>query len=223
MRTALALSCLSLAFETSLCAALPSRGLPGTGTAELKPREVSLTLAGFAAVDQTHGIELTWIADFADLTVGYDLERSADGVTWTEVASIPCGVAPDAPLGYRYTDLTPFAGLNHYRLVRHTDAGVRSASAPLQIVHRAAFGLQLWPNPVARGQPLHLTYDAGEEHEFQLELIDVEGRRLKRYSFESDAGANQLTLAAEVDGPGTYFLRVFIDETPVQAFPVFVK
>lgn len=215
------LSALLLLAATPLGATSPDVG--HRDTVEISLSTLPLPLAGFAAEDHPAGVTLTWVSDFDDVTIAYDVERSADGVSWSEVATIDCGLTPAGPLGYSFADATPFAGLNHYRLVRRSAEGVLGVSSPIGIVHRAAFGLQVFPNPVDVGQPINLLYEGDEEHEFQIELVDVHGVRLKRYSLESDAGANQLTLDADVREAGVYFLQVFIDDAPVQSFVVHVK
>ena len=182
-----------------------------------------LELVAFYAEDLDTGVELHWVGNFDKPTARYDVERSASGRTFVAAGTVSCNALPGRPLAYSFHDNTPFAGLNHYRLVRYAQDGTIAATVPIIVVHKAAFDLRVWPSPSVLGGEVNLTYNGEEEHEFQLELVNVHGERLKRYSIDSDAGQNQLTISADVPRPGRYFLHVFIDDYPVQAYVLLVK
>lgn len=203
----------------------PSAGAQTTPLAPSSPAasvpaspEFPSLLVTFEAADEWDGVLLDWVADFAGPTAYYLVERSAKGTTWTEAGRVSCNILPNGPLRYRFHDPVPFAGLNYYRVTRFADAGEPAVVAALTVVHEAAFGLTVWPNPVPAGDPVHLRYNGEEEHEFQVEIVDTRGQRLLRATRDSDAGVNQVSLNADVPRPGRYFLHVYIDDYPVQAY-----
>lgn len=182
-----------------------------------------LVLLEYGLKDQHNSVSIEWTSDFSTITNQYRIERSAAGNVWEEIGTVSCGISPNGPLTYSFTDDSPYAGLSRYRLVREDWDGLKSISEALAIVHRGAFGISIFPNPVQMGQPIHLRYEGLEHHEFQIEIVDEFGARIKRFTIESDDGANQLSFSSDVRKAGRYFVHVYVDDYPVESFLIIVK
>jgi hypothetical protein len=182
-----------------------------------------LSLVEFHIYDDPSGIRLYWATEREENSALFSIERSGNGNTWEEIGTLAASGNTTQRTPYRFLDETPFSGNNFYRIILEDDDGVQSVSETKSIKHFGFFDLRLFPNPAALGQPISIYFDGEEHHEFQIELIDKAGARIQRESFESDWGTNQLTFVPNAPTRGKYFVRVYLDDYPVQAFTLQLK
>jgi hypothetical protein len=92
-------------------------------------------------------IDLNWTIGNEINIKNYTIERSADGISFTEIASINASPLPAAEKEYEYPDQLPLNGINYYR-IRQTDlAGNFNYSKTMQVTVTGVADFMLWPNP----------------------------------------------------------------------------
>jgi hypothetical protein len=115
---------------TSSCGALPVTWLDFTGQ--------------FAK----NNVILNWKTASEQNNTGFDVERSADGRSWSKIGFIPGKINSAALTPYSYTDLSPLKGLSYYRLKQIDLDNKFSYSRIVQINGLTTDEASIWPNPV---------------------------------------------------------------------------
>ncbi|MEO5988839.1 MAG: T9SS type A sorting domain-containing protein [Candidatus Eisenbacteria bacterium] len=77
------------------------------------------------------------------------------------------------------------------------------------IATSTAFAMpRAWPNPLRRGVDLRIDLVAPARGEVAMELLDLQGRRIREQKFRAiDVGPHTLTFASQGVAPGLYFIR----------------
>ena len=183
----------------------------------------SFDLVEFHVYDDPSGVRLYWATEREINSLKFHVERSSNGNSWEEIGTLSAGGTTSERTPYRFLDETPFSGNNFYRIILEDIEGTTSISEVQSIKHYGFFNLSMFPNPAQFGQPITINFEGEEHHEFQVELIEKSGARIQRESFESDWGNNQLTFVPKAPTRGKYFIRIYLDDYPVQAFTLQLK
>ncbi|WP_159452038.1 S8 family serine peptidase [Hymenobacter roseosalivarius] len=133
------------------------------------------------------------------------LERQAPNGSYETVQTI----APVRDLQFALTDLTPYSGLNHYRVQFNTTGGQIFYSSIEDVQYARTRELLAYPNPVQAGEPLQLiTGSTGSVH---IELYDLLGRLVRE---ATATGAINPLDTSGLRG-GTYLVRVTPESGPM--------
>lgn len=133
------------------------------------------------------------------------VERSADGVSFTEIGRIKGAGNSDGPRSYQWVDERPFSGRNYYRL-RQVDFDGKTTwhrIAALDFDVEQA-GLSFYPSPVAAWMRVERPQSA--KGSLSAQILDMQGRILWQSSFQPDMSMLEIptgSLAA-----GIYHLRL---------------
>lgn len=134
----------------------------------------------------------------------YYIQRSSDGVSFTDIASLPAK-ADNPSQDYAWPDLLPdgFAGNFYYRL-KIDDGGSLSYSAVRQISLTGDLqGIRVYPNPAAD----FINIDPGqvEAGNWQVDLLSANGSLIQRETFPQTRTMH-LSFRTKMSA-GTYFVR----------------
>src|SRR5690606_6697739 len=137
-----------------------------------------VTLGPLTAKTLGNDILIEWNTHTETNNSGFYIERSADGITFATLAFGPSkadGGNSVADLAYSYTDRSPLAGNNHYRLKqvdydgRHTHSGIVSVKK-----NAGNFYLQkLYPNPVGGQRELNVYLQSESNSSVMLSVSDL--------------------------------------------------
>lgn len=134
--------------------------------------------------------------------LGYDVERSADGIKFSYVGHVPAqnGKAQT----YRFTDLRPLPGTSYYRLkIRDlTEEDRYTNMEPVRFETQSA--VRVYPNPSSKDQALTVETDLVEP--FDIILTDMSGKEVLRQHFE-DSGIIRLQTQGLPSGMYYYSVR----------------
>lgn len=135
------LGCNSLVIEIE-GVKIPRQFIPVT---DLLPIE----LLSFTVELKSASVELTWITASEQNNDYFTIERSADGVVWETVETLPGAGDSYENLMYQTVDRSPLPGQSYYRLKQTDFDGQFSYSdiKPVSIGAVAAQQMQLFPNP----------------------------------------------------------------------------
>lgn len=153
---------------------------------------------------------LTWKTASEQHNDHFTIERSSDGVNFTDVlGSVPGNGNSNMLRSYSFTDKEPLAGWNFYR-IRQVDFDGRSSYsniAPLQL-NGAGSLLRVYPNP-ARNQVL-VEFSSQSAQAVQISLIDNKGATVKQVTLRAGQGLNRQWIDLTGLSQGIYLLKTVV-------------
>ncbi|MDR0793159.1 MAG: T9SS type A sorting domain-containing protein [Chitinophagaceae bacterium] len=179
---------------------------------------LSVSLLTFTAQAQANNSALLqWTTTTETNNKGFYVERSADSLNWTDltfVNSQAAGGNSTVPNNYQFTDNSPLAGDNFYRLKQEDLSGTITYST----VQKLSFGtpaaaLQVSPNP-ATGE-VRVTLPAGAGSNVTYRLIGTNGSVILSGTMSNTNGYGKISVSNVATG--MYFLQVITNNT-VQNF-----
>ncbi|GIV30946.1 MAG: hypothetical protein KatS3mg029_0305 [Saprospiraceae bacterium] len=159
-------------------------------------------LSAFEASVVPEGVKLHWATASESENAGFQVERSQDGMNWTELAFIPGNGTTTEEQHYQWLDNRPAPGANYYRLRQvDYDGSFQFSSTRMVRITTPQF-ISMYPNPVSSGDLLYIEVpDAVEQAE--LLFFSLDGKLLRT---EKTKGGDRLELTMDLP-PGVYALR----------------
>jgi hypothetical protein len=147
---------------------------------------------------------INWSSASEDPGESYELQRSADGVRFFAIASLPGnGRAAD----YEYTDTDPIAGFNYYRLLLINNNGNNTFSKIVRAFVKTGIELRLSPNPA--NEILNIQLSGSVVSKASVQITDVTGKTvLLSNLINNEPKKINISMLA----PGVYFLRYRDDQ-----------
>jgi hypothetical protein len=160
-----------------------------------------VTIKRFSVARSNNTVSLNWQSAAEKNLSHYDIERSSNA---TDFASIGRTVAQAtaAETNYSFTDTQPLAGNGYYRLKLVDADGQFSYSTVAAISFQQNGKMQLYPNPVQKGQALTLSNTGGET--VTVRLYTANGVLLQSIS----TNKNSLLLPASANVNGQVFYTI---------------
>lgn len=154
-------------------------------------------------------------------SVFMSLERSGDGRNFKSIKD-QTATATRCLQGFNYTDVSPLAGYNYYRLKTVTlDGKVKYSSIVTLLNREKGFELiSLAPNPVKTTSTLSLTTVKGGK--VDISVSDVTGKVVSKQSTVVIAGNNPINMNFSTLAAGTYNITVVNGENEIKTMR-FVK
>jgi Secretion system C-terminal sorting domain len=136
-------------------------------------------------------------------SVTISLERSADGRTFKAIQD-QNATAARCLQGFNYTDASPLAGANYYRLkITTPDGQFRYSTIVVLLNKEKGFELiSLAPNPVKNSAMLTLT--SAKAGRIEIAVSDIAGRVVAKQNVTIIAGNNPIDMNFANLGAGTY-------------------
>lgn len=167
---------------------------------------------------ETHEVRLEWkvLNDGIDYT--FDVEQSADGVTYNKIAEVK---DPNLIKGgykeYLYTDVVPKLGRNFYRVQMRTNSGLSSMSNEIELMlFEPGTRVMIYPNPVQ--DKLMVEFADQQSEPIQIELISTEGAVLRTMTW--DANTVQKDMDFTNLPSGLYFVKIKIGSESTEVIKV---
>lgn len=165
-------------------------------------------LSAAQAYQRGTGVQVEWTAEMESDMQQYEVERSADGRTFTKVATEKANNAGGRH-AYHWFDAQPFDGVNFYRIKAVETSGNHQFSRILRVnlsAKQRAF--TLYPSPLAGNEcSMQLTNVA--KGKYLLTLTNTAGQQVWTKSIEHPGGSATQTLLLPANLPGgTYQLAI---------------
>ena len=159
-----------------------------------------VTLTAFNGHYRGKVVELDWATQDEINNEGFEVQRSPDGHSWGVLDFVQ---AHGSTFGdYRFTDATPLAGANYYRLKQMDYDGASTYSPMVTVATGAGAELSLFPNPT--GSTLHVRLGERENNStYTARIINQLGATVSEQPL-NDGG----TLDVSGLPAGTYVLSV---------------
>jgi hypothetical protein len=177
-----------------------------TGTFDISVTGAALPISieYFKGSKQSNGHLLDWkVTCYSSPSVMLELERSADGRHFSAINS-QSATATRCLQPFSYTDATPLAGVNYYRLKSVDIDGKVTYSTIVALLNKdKGFEmLSLMPNPAKDVAVLSVT--SAVKSIMEIVVSDLSGKQISKQRVSLIAGNNQLPLNVGNLASGTY-------------------
>lgn len=177
-------------------------------------------MAAFEGTRVDGGVRLSWTTTSETNNAGFQVQRRAEGGSWTDLQFVEGAGTTSEPQTYRFTDTDlPYAADSvFYRLKQIDTGGTTSLTDPITIGRGGPAGLELLgtaPNPASR--QITVRYGIPEatasktRGPARLRLYDLLGREVRSVRLGGSgtvAGRHKRGLDVSGLAPGTYVLRL---------------
>ena len=164
-------------------------------------------LVSFSASSKNNIIQLLWRTASETNNEGFQIQRSADGKNWNDLAFVPGHGTTLEAQSYTYTDERPLPGMNYYRL-RQMDFDGKSEHSKIVSVEmkNGGSGIHFFPNPATGSVTLALETDYSGEA--TLTLYDLTGKQMKTATLSLEGGAFRTDIGLGDLPTGIYMAQV---------------
>ncbi len=135
-----------------------------------------VTLLNFTGHAEENKSILNWQTASEQNTSHFSIQRSADGVQFLSIGSMPAAGNSSSILNYSYTDVQPLKGSNYYRLQTIDIDGSTSYSRIIKINFDGKYNVSVFPNPAHD----HIKI-SGAENFKQVQLINLNGSIVQQW------------------------------------------
>ena len=177
----------------------PAQGIFIQNTITVLP----VSLNEFTAVKEKQAALLQWSTSSETANTGFAIERSADAVQWSDIAtvnSLAMNGNSNSILSYSYSDEHPLIGNNYYRLKFLPAYGIAQQSNTRKLYFEKMRAISFSPNPVTD----MLRINTGGDAIVSIRLLDEQGRLL----YEDRSGSDLVKMKAYPGG--IYFLEILL-------------
>jgi len=148
---------------------------------------------------------LEWVTASESNTAWIILERSSDVTNWELVERLPAQGWSSELFQYSSEDMTPHL-LTYYRLRIVDLDGAEYFSNVIALERNTVSGVSI--SPVPAREEVQMIYEATEDGEMTISIIDVVGREVARESMQISEGLNTKTIDIRNLAVGLYYLTV---------------
>ena len=170
-----------------------------TGTPPVLP----LNLLSFTATKDNDDVVLNFSTTGEINIATFDVERSADGETFTRIGTVPA--TDSAKNQYQFRDTHPLSTADYYRLKMINNDGSYTYSKIVDVRFDNPASFILFPNPTGGTVNIELNVPAGP---LLLQIVDVSGRVVRTQSLQSGGSPISTTISLDGLANGIYFVKV---------------
>ncbi len=176
-----------------------------------------VTLAGFS-VRNSNGVNiLSWSTQQESNSRHFVIERSNDGRKFSDIGKVAAAGNSNSKRNYFFTDNHPLKGINYYRLRSVDNDNLFKLSSVRSIRNEGLADITIYPNPVR--ERLLININSDKPAKGQMVISDVSGKILYTGIIKVGQGTTALPVAVDGFAPGTYILKVMLnDEQVVKKF-----
>lgn len=167
-----------------------------------------LVLGQFYAQKQTNKVVLQWSTTNEEGVKQFVVERSSDGKTYKAIGTVGAVGNSTLTQKYSFADAAPIMGNNnHYRLLMQDANGNSKYSKFLIVKFDGLLTTELKVNPSLVRDVLQVQIPDGMQGNIGLQIIDMNGRVIRRSNIASDGNALNTTLDVSNLIKGVYILK----------------
>ena len=171
---------------------------------------VPVELLRFSATAQESEVLLEWQTASEQNTAWFGVERSADGLEFTELARIPAAGNSSTTERYELIDFAPHPNRSYYRLRTIDSDGANQLSKVVSVSFDEQTPIAIGPNPT--GSASHLTIRTAVEQPLNFILFNSLGQAVK-----TTRVVGQVSIALETLPAGIYGFVINRNGTPIRS------
>jgi len=168
-----------------------------------------VTFAGFNVSMENNQAKVNWTTLNEINILGYELEKSNDGIQFTKLTSVP-SYNTSAPSQYSFIDISLFNGNNFYRIKSVERSGFATYSKTVNLYNGKRSGISISPTIVTTGN-FNLQMNNIPKGQYQMAVYNEAGVPLisKIINTQTEGTMSQnITLPAGT-ARGLYFVRFY--------------
>lgn len=170
-----------------------------------------IELLYFTGYDHGKVVDLYWATATETGNDFFTVERSYNGINFSDIAVIDAAGTSLQTIHYSHTDAEPLPGISYYRL-RQTDLNGASSWSGIISVDRTVSGEQeiyVYPNPMNAGSSFVLNLSGFEGENVAVNVFDMTGRSVFGTSFLVRERYKSIEMNKGTElAPGTYLISV---------------
>jgi hypothetical protein len=191
-----------------------NRALTAIEIIQLSSVALPIKISSFTGVNKNNTISLNWQTLYEQNSSHYNVQRSVDGVNFTDVAKVAANGNSGIPLNYSYIDVLPGAvkmfKTVFYRLKSvDIDGNFNNSDILALQLDKTDIQLLLSPNPAK--DILQVQTGSGLAGNGVLTITDAMGRQVYKKNIELQAGSNSIPVNISLLGAGVYNVRLIND------------
>lgn len=170
---------------------------------------VPVELLTFNAILNDNYIEVEWNTSAENNNDFYIIEKSHDGVNWTEVAKIKGAGNSNVKTHYSWLDILMYAGVSYYKLSQVDLDGTRESFDIVSVNNTHYKGLnaaEIYPNPSIDN--FNLEYFSEHDDELSIIIESDLGQELYFQKYAVTKGNNIIQIYTESLMPGLYLVLI---------------
>lgn len=168
-------------------------------------------LTSFTAANKNNTVSLKWQTQYEQNSSHYTIQRSTDGLNFTDAGRVAAAGNSNLPLNYSYSDLLPAAIQSQetvfYRL-QSVDVDGKFSYSQVIALQLDAKDMQLFVSPNPAKDVLQVQTGNSNAGNAVLIISDASGREVVRKNIELQQGNNSIPVNISMLGRGTYFVRI---------------
>jgi uncharacterized delta-60 repeat protein len=175
-----------------------------------------LTLSQFYAQKQTSKVVLQWQTSTEENVKQFVIERSNDGKTYKAIGTVNATGNSATTKNYSFADQSPYMSTNNYYRLMMQDVDGNYKYSKILIIKfdgQLTSNVQVFPNPVK--DLLQVQLPDGLNGTIGVQIIDMQGRVIKKNNVASDGNALNTTLDVSSLTSGVYILKAQAGNTTV--------
>ena len=133
---------------------------------------------------------ITWRTAQEQNTNRFEIQKSADGLQWTEISTVPAAGNSATEKNYSFTDNN--SNQEYYRIAGYDNDGKIKYTSVLRSPCAMKDVFKVWPNPVQR--TLFVNIVANEPSAASIKLVDSKGALMKEQRVNVLQGSNQFSI-----------------------------
>ena len=177
------------------CTGVPPLDITGTGT-------LSVKITSFTALKKDKEVVLNWQTASEINNKGFQIQRSANGIDWTNIGFVNGNFNSSVAKNYRFSDVYPLSGRNFYRLVQFDIDNKASYSFIVSVNMLQPGFYSISNNP---GKGLYRLHIEAGTNRIDFSVIDAGGKQIMS-KFNNSAGDQLIDISKF--SSGIYFLRI---------------
>lgn len=228
-QTYLNASSLTTSSSLQLCQAATSTvgGPGGTGAAAVYTNctacatSLPVELLNFEAQLINRKTELTWETETESNSAYFAVQRSQNGLDFTEIGQRGAAGNSTSLLHYQFTDKEPHSGVSYYRLKQVDTDGSFIWSATKTVYNAPLELVSIFPNPAE--DELHLIIASPRDMEMELTVFDNLGQLVKSQQISVKTGYYAVSLDVSTLSEAVYRFKITTDIAGEQLESIFIK
>ena len=149
---------------------------------------------------------LTWSTSQELNSNYFAVERSIDGIHFTQIGEVKAEANSSVARSYHFNDPNPVKAINYYRL-RIVDIGNSGKySAVITVRNTGAASFTIYPNPVKNNLLVNMDVEKAEMAD--VSITDINGRKVYSHQVSLMRGNNNFSVDVNDLSKGTYYIKV---------------
>ncbi len=164
-----------------------------------------INLVSFNAESEGYQVLLTWETASETNNDFFTIEKSSDGVGFTELGKVSGAGNSSELLSYQYIDQYPFGGKSYYRLKQTDFDGEYSYSEVVVVQNMLDLSLNIYPNPIHDKATVQFNQKI-ELSSVDVSVVDMTGRLIQSSISKINDSIIDIDLSSVV--PGIYYATI---------------